>query len=576
MSAQKKLSSLFAGALLVTGLVTSTSRAETAATTHQSTETVRMTVGHSFVLDTTVPLRRVFVGNPLVLLSYTASANELVLTGRKVGSSSLMLWDSNGSSKLYTVEVSLDPTAIEDALKAEYPNETISANVFEDHIALYGNVSKKEVADGALDLAKTFTKAVVSALQVTGHPREVKLKVRFVEVDRTKLSQFGVDLLSLGLKQTIGQTGTQQFTSSSISSVQSGAGSSVTAAVGNPLNFFLYNLKNNIGLSVADLAQQNVLQILAEPTLTAMSGQPASFLSGGEFPFPTVQASAGSTPVVTISFRPYGIKLDFTPTVRQDGTINLKVAPEVSSLDYSNAVDISGYQIPALATRRSETQVELKDGQSFAISGLLDHQTQIALAKTPGIADIPILGALFKSKNNTHSVTELVIICTAELVDPQDTSTPAEPKMSLPNLDSTSFDQLINKNRMINPNTNSDTGKAATPVAPQNQATTAPVAVAATMQPTAPVKDAAPASTQAPPTVAGQQAISSSPSGIGSSGTAAAGPASTPVATTTATALNSSSTPAGPVNSASLANAQPAEPAPKPMRLKIKNLNNQQ
>jgi pilus assembly protein CpaC len=490
-SGPKIFRSAVTGLLLVLGGLAAqgTAAADTNVQTHQSSDTVKLVVGRSIVMNTQVSLRRIYVGNPLVLISYTASPNEIVITGKAIGTSSLMVWDSNGGSKLYTVEVSTDPSAIEDALKVEYPKEHIQVSVDGDHIALAGNVSTKEVADGALKLAQNYSKQVNSSLQVTGHPREVKLKVRFVEVDRSKTDQFAVDLLSLGLKQTVGQTGTQQSQSSSISTIQSGgtSGNTVTATISNPLNFFVYNLKNNIGASIADLAQQNVLQILAEPTLTSMSGQAASFLSGGEFPFPTIQASAGSTPVVTVSFRPYGIKLDFTPTVNEDGTIRLKVAPEVSSLDYSNAVTISGYSIPALSTRRSQTEVELTSGQSFAISGLLDRQTQEAFARTPGIASIPILGELFKSKNNSHSITELVVIITADLVDPMTAPAPVEPKMSVPNMEADPFDKQINKNKLANPNTNRDTGKTESPVAPQNQATTPaqPVVAANTPAPAA-------------------------------------------------------------------------------------------
>jgi pilus assembly protein CpaC len=180
-----------------------------------------------------------------------------------------------------------------------------------------------------------------------------------------------------------------------------------------PLNLFLYNAKLNVGLTVQDLEQKQILQVLAEPTLTTLSGLPARFLSGGEFPFPVVQGGTGNSTAVTIQFRPYGVKVDFTPTVNPDGSIRLKLAPEVSTLDYSNAVTISGFTIPALSTRRAETEVEIQDGQSFIVSGLLDHRTTEIMSKVPGIASVPILGQLFRSKNFNHSVVELVIIVTA-------------------------------------------------------------------------------------------------------------------------------------------------------------------
>ncbi len=591
-------------ACLVLGLTGMPAHAtDTSVHTSQSSETVNLVVGHSAVMNTQVPLRRIYVGNPQVLLSYTSSVNEIVVTGKAMGTSSLMVWDVNGGSKLYTIQVGADGSAVEDALKVEYPKEQIHASVAGDHISLSGNVSTQAVADGALALAKNYSKAVVSSLRVTGHPKEVQLKVRFVEVDRTKVAQFGVDILSLGLNGTLGQSGTQQFSSASISTIQSGGGSStVTASISNPLNYFVYSLKHNIGLSVADLASQNVLQILAEPTLSAMSGQSASFLSGGEFPFPTIQASAGSTPVVTVSFRPYGIKLDFTPTVNDDNTIRLKVAPEVSSLDYTNAVTISGYEIPALSTRRSQTEVELLPGQSFAISGLLDHQTTEAFDSTPGIASIPILGQLFKSKNNSHSVTELVVIITAELVDPMGPDAPkaVEPKMSVPNLDDNHFDKDINKNHGSDPNnfksTGQTTGQATTPVAPQNAAS-APAAPAVANAPVVPAATAPAVSAPAEQASEGvsnppapmvepvSSAVSSSALVPASSDQGGANAATSSIPTSPAAAATGSvqmamqppaATTAGPAAGSSSGSAQPAgnlPDAPK-MHLRMKAVTN--
>jgi pilus assembly protein CpaC len=166
-----------------------------------------------------------------------------------------------------------------------------------------------------------------------------------------------------------------------------------------------------------------------------------------------VQGSTGGTAAaVTISFRPYGVKVDFTPTVNDDGTIRLKVAPEVSTLDYSNAVSISGFVIPALSTRRAETEVEIQSGQSFALSGLLDHRTTESLSQIPGISRIPILGKLFVSKQYSHSVVELVVMVTATVVDPLTDSTKiAEPEMVVPNLDDASFDKDLSKEQKIEP-----------------------------------------------------------------------------------------------------------------------------
>jgi pilus assembly protein CpaC len=195
---------------------------------------------------------------------------------------------------------------------------------------------------------------------------------------------------------------------------------------------------------IQDLENKQVLQILAEPTITALSGQKASFLSGGEFPFPVVQGISGGLTSISVQFRPFGVKLDFTPDVNIDGTIQLNVAPEVSALDYTNAVSIDGYEIPALSTRRAETKVVLKSGQSFAISGLLDRRTTDEYSRTPGISSIPILGELFKSKSIDHSRTDLIVIVTPEIVDPiSETVTVSEPKLPVQSLDPDAFDSGI-------------------------------------------------------------------------------------------------------------------------------------
>jgi pilus assembly protein CpaC len=195
---------------------------------------------------------------------------------------------------------------------------------------------------------------------------------------------------------------------------------------------------------VQDLEQKQILQVLAEPTLTTLSGLPARFLSGGEFPFPVVQGGTGSSTAITIQFRPYGVKVDFTPTVNPDGSIRIKLSPEVSTLDYTNAVTISGFTIPALSTRQTETEVEIQNGQSFIVSGLLDHRTTEIMSKIPGISSVPVLGQLFRSKNFNHSVVELVIIVTATVVDPLTLSPlaePEQPKMPVTNLDPNIFDR---------------------------------------------------------------------------------------------------------------------------------------
>ena len=219
------------------------------------------------------------------------------------------------------------------------------------------------------------------------------------------------------------------------------------------MNFFLYSAKLNLGATIEDLQNKSILQILAEPTITTVSGVKADFLSGGEFPFPIAQpGGSGSAPVITISFRPYGVKLEFTPVVNADGTITLTVAPEVSTLDFSNSVSIGGFTVPALSTRRASTEVELRSSQSFAISGLLDQRTTDIMEKTPGAANIPILGNLFKTKSANRSTTELIVVVTPTVVDPlTETTVPDQPVLPIKTLDTGAFDKSLGKNAVPKP-----------------------------------------------------------------------------------------------------------------------------
>ena len=409
----------------------------TAVAIHASTssDSLHITVGHSVVLTAAAPLRRVYVGNPVVLQTFTSGSTEVVLTAKTAGVSSMVLWDDAGGHRLYTVSADLDPDALRTSLAEAFPGAQIHADTGEGNIYLTGSVATEADSEAAFKMASLYGKDVVNSLQIVPvHGKEVQLKLRIVEVDRTKLEQFGVNFFTGG--RTAASTSTQQF-----GSTASGSGPSLT--VSDPLNIFLYNAKLNVGVTVQDLEQKQILQVLAEPTLTTLSGLKASFLSGGEFPFPVVQGGVGSSTAISIQFRPYGVKVDFTPTVNADGSIRLKLSPEVSTLDYSNSVTISGFTIPALSTRRADTEVEIKDGQSFIVSGLLDHRTTEIMSKVPGIANLPIIGQIFRSKNFNHSVVELVIIVTATVVDPlapsalPDTS---QPKFVVPNLDTVPFD----------------------------------------------------------------------------------------------------------------------------------------
>ena len=409
---------------------------------------VHLTVGHLVFLTTHTRVKRIYIANPNVLDSYTVNTNQIVISAKQAGVTSVVVWDTADRQQVYTVSSDMSVEDLRAAMQHAFPQEKIGVEAGEGHILLSGTATTDAVAEAAVKLAQLFSKEVANSIVVNSAGiKQVRLKVRIVEVDRSKLAQFGVNLFNPGGGNTLASSSTSQFSTTATLTAGGGggSGSSVggnTVTISDPLNFLLYNSTINVGVTIRDLESKQVLQILAEPTITSLSGQKAAFLAGGEFPFPVVQGSAGGLTSVTIQFRPYGVKLDFTPTVNVDGSIQLKVMPEVSALDYTNAVTISGYTIPALSTRRAETQVVLRDGQSFAISGLLDKRTTDQLSRTPGIASIPVIGKLFKSKGVNLSTTELIVIVTPTIVDPLNDkiATPAEPKPVRPFLQDQTFD----------------------------------------------------------------------------------------------------------------------------------------
>ncbi len=402
--------------------------------------TLHLLLGRSLFINTTERMRRVYVSNPVVLDSLTASPYQLVITAKAVGSSSVVLWDEMGRSNLYTILADLDVAGLKDSLAQALPGDHVDVKSSQGRVYLSGVVGSDAAVEEAVKLANTYSKDVVNSLVVDPrHLPQVELHVRIAELDRTKLTQFGFNFFSLG--QNAGAVTTEGFSPPTFPQI---GGTGTQAMVQDVLNLFYFNSSLNLGATLRALQDKGILQVLAEPNLTAIDGQEAKFLAGGEFPFPVIQGSNGGFTSVTIQFRPYGVKLEFTPYVNPDGTIRLKVSPEVSALDYTNAVKISGYTIPAISTRKADTEVELKDGQSFAISGLLDHRITDDLSKIPGIGDIPILGQLFRSRNLNHSTTELIVIVTPTIVEPLEAPAaqrPTVPKWPVPFMQPSEFDK---------------------------------------------------------------------------------------------------------------------------------------
>lgn len=414
------------------------------------TQSLHILEGRSVVINTQARLQRVMISNPGILQTLTTSPTQLVVTAKAPGSSSLVLWDETGHARILDVYSDIDVSSVREALQTAFPKEHVQVEAQQDKIVLSGTVTDSGIADEMVKTAQAFSKNVVNLMTPgpTPHTKQIMLKVRFAEVNRNKLDAFGINIFSTGAANTPGAISTGQFSPPSTGSVTgkipgSLPGTSTNFTVGDLLNIFLFRPDLNLATTIRALETKSVLQILAEPNLMAMSGQPARFLAGGEFPFPVVQGGTNVS-AVTIQFRPFGVRLEFTGTVQPDNTIRLKVSPEVSALDFANALTVSGFTVPAMSTRRADTEIELKDGQSFGIAGLLDRRTTAQLNKVPGIGDIPILGQLFRSRSIQRSDSELLVLVTPTIVDPLTAAAaPVAPKESLPNLDREKFDRGV-------------------------------------------------------------------------------------------------------------------------------------
>lgn len=391
---------------------------------------LRVMVGKSILINTADRLKRVSVTNPSVADAVVVSPNQLLIHGRAPGEVTLIVWDDQERSRSFDLRVDVDITSAADQIKSLFPDEQVKISASRDAVVLTGHVSNQEMADRVGSVASAYSPRVVNALTFGPIGGEsVILEVKFAEVDRTAITQFGVNLFStngkgLGTTTTgqFGGFGQQEINDTHIFGVPT-AGFESEMTINDVLNVFLFRPDIHIGAVIRALKQKNLLQILAEPNLVALNGKEASFLAGGEFPFPVVQPSAGFN-AITIQFREFGVRLNFTPEIQPNGNIRLRVRPEVSALDFSNALTIEGFVIPALSTRRADTEFELRDGQSFVIAGLLDNRVTDVANKVPGLGDIPILGHLFRSKNLQKARTELMVLVTARRVAPQDQPAP--------------------------------------------------------------------------------------------------------------------------------------------------------
>jgi pilus assembly protein CpaC len=380
---------------------------------------VNLTVGKSMVIDTQADVERVAVAAGDVVEAVAVTLREILLNAKSPGETRVVVWQRNGARRL-TYDVTVQPStarldALRQRLRAEVGNQ-VDVEQDDKSVIVRGTVSTPVAAERALALASSLGRPIslINVATPAAEP-QILLKVRFADVDRTAALQLGANIFSTGAGNTPGSISTQQFSPPSLNqSAQPGTSFNISDA----LNIFLFRPDLNLGATIQALQSKNLMQILAEPNVLATSGKQASFLAGGEFPYPVAQGGTGGYVTVTILFREFGIRLNFTPTVTPRGTIRLQVEPEVSSLDYANGLTYQGFNIPGLDVRRVQTEVELAQGQSFAIAGLLDNRLTDEFSKIPGLGDIPLFGKLFQSRSTSRSKSELLVVVTPELVQP--------------------------------------------------------------------------------------------------------------------------------------------------------------
>jgi pilus assembly protein CpaC len=387
---------------------------------------LRVMVGKSLLVNTQDRLKRVSVTDPAVADALVVTPKQVLVHGRAPGEVSLVLWDEQERSSTFDLRVDVDVTTAADEIHRLFPEEKINVQASRSAIVLSGHVATKEDSDRVGAIASAFSKNVVNVL--TFGPvgaQEVLLEVKFAEIDRNALSQLAVNVLSTGATNTIGTVTTGQFGGFGQQQINDVFGPGTRGqdfrsqqTINDVLNLFLFRPDLHLGAVIRALQGKNLLQILAEPNLIAVNGKEASFLAGGEFPFPVITPGQGNTNTVTIQFKEFGVRLKFTPLIMPNGNIHLVVAPEVSTLDFANGLQLSGFSIPALSTRRAQTEFEVLDGQSFVIAGLLDSRVTNITQKIPGLGDVPVLGNFFKSKSAQKTQSELMVLVTAHRIQP--------------------------------------------------------------------------------------------------------------------------------------------------------------
>ncbi|PYS97632.1 MAG: hypothetical protein DMF65_11465, partial [Acidobacteria bacterium] len=402
--------------LLAVGALAQQQTSVSASFEKQAAEPVQINVlvGQSRVINFDRPIGRFSVSDPAVAEAVLVAPDQVLVNGKAFGQVNFIAWEQKGSQfVVFDVFVRANLSLIDSQIRLLFPKDDIRLSQANGSVVISGSVKEPKTVEQVEAVVKAAGFQTVNMLQAPVMDKaQVQLQVRVAEVSRSRMRDIGASYAYQGRPGVGGSIGSGggPFTVGKVES-----GEIFGSVVGSALNLFV--MGGNTYNFLHALKTQGALRELAEPNLIAMDGQQASFLAGGEFPVPVVQTS-GDKPTVTVVFKEYGVRLNFKPTIIDEDHIRLELEPEVSTIDFANGVKFDGFLIPGLKTRRAKTGVELRDGQSFALAGLLDNSETRTLSKIPVLGDIPILGTLFNSKSFQKQETELMFIVTAQLVKP--------------------------------------------------------------------------------------------------------------------------------------------------------------
>ena len=375
---------------------------------------VNVLVGQSRVINFDRPVGRFSVSNPDIAEAVLVTPDQVLVNGKAFGQVNFIAWEQTGGQFLvFDVYVRANLSLIDSQIRALFPNEDIRLSQANGSVVISGSVKDSMTAAQVQSVIEAANFKTVNMLtSPTSNATQIQLEVRVAEVNRNRLRDYGTSFL------TNGQTGGYANSGGGPSTISDSIIGSASALMSPALNVLLFNKGLNTAAMLKLLRTEGAFRELAEPNLIAMNNQQASFLAGGEFPVPVFQNIGGSGGGITVVWKEYGIRLNFKPTILDEDHIRLELEPEVSTIDFSNGVKFNGFVVPALRTRRAKTGVELRNGQSFALAGLLDNSETKTLSRIPVVSDIPVIGALFKSKSFEKKETELMFFVTAHLVKP--------------------------------------------------------------------------------------------------------------------------------------------------------------